>query len=61
MKNLLGRVDAWMRRNLEDPFLKAEMARAVPSRQRDRASTAVHVSVAGGLVIMICWVLFLAI
>lgn len=57
MKNLLEKISTWMERNLEEPFFKAEMARAVPSRQGDGTSTAVHVSVAAGLVIMVCWLL----
>ncbi|MCL6610459.1 MAG: hypothetical protein K6T66_02840 [Peptococcaceae bacterium] len=59
MKNLAEKIGPWMERNLEDPLFRAEMARAVPSKDKDGVSTAVQISVAAVLVIMTCW-LFLS-
>lgn len=55
MKTLAKQVHSWMERNLEEPLLKAEMVRARPSANKDGASTVVYVSVATGLVLMVCW------
>lgn len=55
LKNLALKVHSWMEKNLEEPFFEAEMKRAVPSEKRDGASTAIHFSVAAGLVLMVCW------
>lgn len=49
-----------MERNLEDPFFKAEMTRATPSKERDGTTTAIHISIAAALVMMVCW-LFVAV
>lgn len=55
MKKLALKFNSWMERNLEEPFVRAEMARAVPTGGRDRTSTAIHLTVAAGLVLMVCW------
>lgn len=60
MKSLVVKINSWMERNLEAPFFKAEMARAVPSKERDGATTAIHVFIAAALVMMVCW-LFVAV
>ncbi|MHB8918008.1 MAG: hypothetical protein ACYC4H_08285 [Desulfocucumaceae bacterium] len=57
MKSLVVKIHSWMERNLEDPFFKAEMARATPSKERDGATTAIHISIAAALVMMVCWLL----
>lgn len=54
-QSLTGKIHHWMEQNLEDPFVRAEMARAEPTGKTSGASTVVYVSVALGLVTMICW------
>ena len=54
------KIHSWMERNLEDPFFKAEVARAIPSKERDGATTAIHVFIAAALMMMVCW-LFVAV
>lgn len=55
LKNMALKVHSWMVKNLEEPFLKAEMAKAVPSEKRNGTATAIHITVAGVLVLIVCW------
>ncbi len=61
LKKLVMKITSWMERNLEEPLVKAEMARAAPARKKNGAATVVHLFVAAGLVVMICWLFFSAI
>ncbi|MFZ5634649.1 MAG: hypothetical protein ACOY40_17615 [Bacillota bacterium] len=61
MKNTVKKIHSWMERNLEEPFLKAEMARAEPSEKTNGLSTGVQFTAAAGLAVLVCWVVASAI
>ena len=46
-----------MENNLERPFFEAEMARAVPSEKKGGFYTAIHLTVVGGVVLTVGWIL----
>ncbi|MCL6479263.1 MAG: hypothetical protein K6T65_12790 [Peptococcaceae bacterium] len=56
MKDVVKKIHSWMERNLEEPFLKAEMARAEPSEKSNGLSRGVQYTAAVGLVVLVCWV-----
>lgn len=61
MSNKAAKFHLWMERNLQDPFLEAEMARARPMEKGNGVSTGVYFAAAVGLVTMVCWVVATAV
>ncbi|MFZ5642723.1 MAG: hypothetical protein ACOY46_03925 [Bacillota bacterium] len=55
--NKLISIHSWMEKNLERPFFEAEMARAVPSGKKGGFYAAIHLTVAGGVVLTVGWIL----
>lgn len=55
MKNNVVKLHSWMERNLEKPFVRAEMVRAQASEKDDRLSAGVQYTAVAGLMALVCW------
>lgn len=55
------RLQVWMEKNLEEPFFKAEMARAESSGQDNPAAAKVHFFAAAGIILSVCWLIVAAV
>ncbi|MFZ5595721.1 MAG: hypothetical protein ACOY31_01755 [Bacillota bacterium] len=56
-----NKLHAWMERNLERPFVEAEMLRAEPTEKSGRLSSFAHLAAAAGMIVMVCWLTTLAV
>ncbi|HBV99287.1 MAG: hypothetical protein JL50_06475 [Peptococcaceae bacterium BICA1-7] len=51
---MANRLQVWMEKNLEEPFFKAEMARAESSGQDNPAAAKIQFFAAAGIILTVC-------